>query len=202
MRNLLFIVLLFISYGSFGQISLNYYWEQRDEAGGLSSVTYHSLVHNGSKSLFSKADSTQKLNPNVIQISSNQFKGFYFDIESNTYYYMGFILGKPFPVIDQGAALANKWNLVNEEGPMILGYPTKKATMHFRGRDYIAFFAPDLPFNTGPFKFSGLPGVILEIFTVDNSHSFKASSINLNNQRVNIDNPYKDIKKVEFHFFL
>lgn len=42
-------------------------------------------------------------------------------------------------------------------------YTVQKATTNFGGRSWIAWFAPDLPFFYGPYKFHGLPGLILEI---------------------------------------
>lgn len=45
----------------------------------------------------------------------------------------------------------------------ILGYDCRKATCRFRGRNYIAWFTPAIPVSNGPWKFSGLPGLILKI---------------------------------------
>lgn len=42
-------------------------------------------------------------------------------------------------------------------------FTVQKATANFGGRSWIAWFAPDLPFFYGPYKFHGLPGLILEI---------------------------------------
>jgi GLPGLI family protein len=42
------------------------------------------------------------------------------------------------------------------------GLHCQKATGHFRGRDYIAWFCPDLPVHSGPWKLNGLPGVIVD----------------------------------------
>lgn len=43
------------------------------------------------------------------------------------------------------------------------GYNCQKSTTNFRGRTYVAWFAPELPWNTGPYKFRGLPGLIVKI---------------------------------------
>jgi GLPGLI family protein len=42
------------------------------------------------------------------------------------------------------------------------GLHCQKATCHFKGRDYTAWFCPDLPVQIGPWKLNGLPGVIVD----------------------------------------
>lgn len=48
-----------------------------------------------------------------------------------------------------------------------LGYTCYRATTHFRGRDYTAWFAPDIPLPYGPWKFGGLPGLIFRVYSDD-----------------------------------
>ncbi|SDQ05542.1 GLPGLI family protein [Chryseobacterium soldanellicola] len=55
------------------------------------------------------------------------------------------------------------WN-ISKETKQIQDYTLQKATAKFGGRDWIAWFNKDIPFNEGPFKFSGLPGLIFEIY--------------------------------------
>ena len=45
----------------------------------------------------------------------------------------------------------------------ILSYSCQKAVTTFRGRNYEAWFAPDIPINEGPWKFCGLPGLVLKV---------------------------------------
>jgi GLPGLI family protein len=49
----------------------------------------------------------------------------------------------------------------------------QKATCHFKGRDYTAWFCPDLPVHTGPWKLNGLPGVIVEAYDAKKEVVFK-----------------------------
>ncbi|UKB77501.1 GLPGLI family protein [Chryseobacterium sp. MEBOG07] len=54
------------------------------------------------------------------------------------------------------------WKLVNET-KVINTIHCKKAEVTFKGRNWIAWYAPEIPFPYGPMKFSGLPGLIVKI---------------------------------------
>ncbi|WP_173074889.1 GLPGLI family protein [Tenuifilum thalassicum] len=64
------------------------------------------------------------------------------------------------------------WNICSDADSVINGYKCKKATTHYAGRDYIAWFTLDIPISDGPYKFSGLPGLIVSIHDTKNEHSF------------------------------
>lgn len=49
-------------------------------------------------------------------------------------------------------------------------YMAQKATTSYGGRDWIAWFAADIPFQDGPYKFYGLPGLIVQIEDTTGSH--------------------------------
>jgi GLPGLI family protein len=55
-----------------------------------------------------------------------------------------------------------QWKILNEK-TIKMGIVQQKATSQYRGRDYVAWFMPDLPIPVGPGKFHGLPGLISRI---------------------------------------
>ncbi len=59
----------------------------------------------------------------------------------------------------------------------ILGYKCQKAVCHWRGRDFVAWFAPGIPVKAGPWKFGGLPGLILKLNDMENLYRFEAVRI-------------------------
>jgi GLPGLI family protein len=63
---------------------------------------------------------------------------------------------------EQDMTISN-WQL-HEDTKEIHGYKVQKASTSYAGRDYIAWFTTDIPIADGPFKFNGLPGLILEIY--------------------------------------
>lgn len=74
-----------------------------------------------------------------------------------------------------------KWSL-KKDSQKILGYTTYKAIANFRGRDYIVWYAPDIPVNHGPWKLNGLPGLILKAET--DLFSYEATRIVLNSDSI------------------
>lgn len=69
------------------------------------------------------------------------------------------------------------WKLDNREDTVILGYTCQKAYTSYARRDYIAWYSTQIPLNDGPYKFNGLPGLILKISDTKNEHCFTLNSI-------------------------
>jgi len=75
----------------------------------------------------------------------------------------------------------------------ILGYSAQKATTSFRGRDYVAWFTMEIPISNGPWKFTGLPGLILNIADTENHYVFECSGIETPQEKIVIG-----IKKMNY----
>ena len=76
-----------------------------------------------------------------------------------------------------------RWSLTDETAT-VLGYKCQKATCHWRGRDFVAWFASDIPIRRGPWLFGGLPGLILKIYDKDRHYTFEAVSIKRGKQPI------------------
>lgn len=66
---------------------------------------------------------------------------------------------------------------IGAETQTIIGYQCQNATCHWRGRDYVAWFTTDIPVMAGPWKFGGLPGLILKVHDTENMYRFEAVQI-------------------------
>ncbi|WP_213278164.1 GLPGLI family protein [Chryseobacterium indologenes] len=53
------------------------------------------------------------------------------------------------------------------------GYQVQKAVTEFGGRSWVAWFSKDIPIPYGPYKFNGLPGLIMELYDAKKDYQFK-----------------------------
>ena len=64
------------------------------------------------------------------------------------------------------------WNILKEK-QKIGEFNTQKASTEFAGRKWIAWFSTELPFQDGPYKFYGLPGLIVKLEDAAKTHQFE-----------------------------
>lgn len=69
-----------------------------------------------------------------------------------------------------------KWVLYSDT-KIINGIKCQMAATNKYGRRWIAYFSKDYPQSLGPYKFTGLPGLIIELFDTRDDYHFTASSI-------------------------
>lgn len=68
------------------------------------------------------------------------------------------------------------WTIL-EETDSIAGFRVQKATTSFAGRNYTAWFSEEIPFPEGPYKFHGLPGLIMKIGDDKGHYLFELTQI-------------------------
>lgn len=89
--------------------------------------------------------------------------------------------------------IIKNWKLVDET-KVINTINCKKAEVTFKGRNWIAWYSPEIPLPYGPYKFSGLPGLIIKITDDKGDYDFelvksvsdsklKGKLININKRR-------------------
>jgi GLPGLI family protein len=66
---------------------------------------------------------------------------------------------------------------VSDKLDTLLGYNCQSAKLRFRGRTYTAWFSTEIPVNDGPWKFYGLPGLILKVEDSESIFSFQLIGI-------------------------
>lgn len=69
-----------------------------------------------------------------------------------------------------------QWQLTGKTSS-IAGRNCSEATTRFHGRDYIAWFCPEIPIDGGPWKFCGLPGLIIKVSDSEGHYSWEMTGI-------------------------
>lgn len=134
-----------------------------------------------------------------IRIRSKKNPVFFKNLKNRTIHYIQRISMKPFLIEDSVNVF--KWTIKNDY-KTILGYNCQKAVLNYRGRNYTGYFTLEIPFNIGPWKFSGLPGTILEIREENDVLSIIANKVVVSNKKTNIDNPFIDQESISWNEYI
>jgi len=101
-----------------------------------------------------------KLNTSdVIVHKNNNNEFFQYDLLENT-------------VLQLQTNDTQKWNL-SQEKKNVKNLSLQKAITTWGGRNWTAWFAEEIPFQEGPYKFHGLPGLIVEIYDDKKNYHFE-----------------------------
>lgn len=95
-----------------------------------------------------------------------------------------------------------KWTVLSET-KTIEKFKAQKATTTFGGRNWIAWFTNDIQIQDGPYKFCGLPGLILTIEDDKGDHQFRfAGNQKIEHEQGLMDSKMKEIfvTKEKFNF--
>lgn len=147
-----------------------------------------------------KTSSIKKVNNNkyddgteTIRASFNGNLDFYFLKKNNEVLFTYNLLKKNYLVEDKLPKI--KWELSSEK-KVIENLICYKATTKFRGRNWTAWYSPDIPIKYGPWKFYGLPGVIVEIKEDTNRFALTLKSYLLNSNSTVPAINLTDLKKI------
>ena len=69
-----------------------------------------------------------------------------------------------------------QWSLTGD-AEQVGDYQCQKAVTSFGGREWTAWFCPDIPVDGGPYKFRGLPGLILKVEDSEKHFSWTMTGI-------------------------
>lgn len=84
-----------------------------------------------------------------------------------------------------------EWNFSDEDTDSIMGFECRKATVQFAGRSYTAWFTPEIPLPFGPYKFGGLPGLILKLEDAERQFVWEAVGFERDNTPI-MEYTYQD----------
>jgi len=111
---------------------------------------------------------------------------YYTNTETREIIFREIVINKPL-LVKEPTWIEFDWKL-GTETKTIGSFLCQEATTQFRGRIYTAWYTDEIPVSLGPWKFHGLPGLILEVEDETGEVSFKAQKVEI---------PAKDISKIK-----
>ena len=161
------------------------------------------------KSIYKKKRNSIKSNSTLIKDKNDDSNLFFNSSEKNTSvvfkdygkneFFSKHEVNYRYFVVKDSLTIFN-WSIKSKKKE-ILGFSCQLASMDYRGRKYEAWFTTELPVG-GPWKYDGLPGMILELKSIDNFIAFK--TISIKNNKIKLDalkNPFKTKKALSWSQF-
>lgn len=110
---------------------------------------------------------------NINRLSHESFKILKYK-SGNKLIYWDYMLGLGYLKYEEKPDF--NWE-ITEDTMNLLGFTVQKALLNYGGRRWEAWFAPKIPISDGPYKFMGLPGLILKMNDTKYYYVFEAISI-------------------------
>lgn len=205
MKKIALFIALIIHYAGFTQqtYKVSYNLHSFDKKYNFHNTVKTYLTGDGKISLYEEDYINQNSNAqeNNLSIKATKNPTYYKNLSQRTIVYDDHIRMKPFEIKDSVPDFG--WKIENEK-KTILGYNCQKATTFFRGRNYEAYFTTEIPYQDGPWKFFGLPGMILELKSSasDATYDIIAETIEIKNGNVKIENPHLNKKVIDYAEFV
>ncbi|MHA6696609.1 GLPGLI family protein [Chryseobacterium sp. A301] len=152
-----------------------YFSKQTFESDSISYASLKKQIESGSKSI-----NIEKKNPGKVD----------YEVEKTYPDYQVFLntaVGSDHYRVPEDREM--KWEILPEK--MQIGeFLAQKATTHFAGRDWTAWFTMEVPIQDGPYKFHGLPGLIVKVEDLSGSHLMELKAF----QKQNTDSALGDME--------
>lgn len=88
-----------------------------------------------------------------------------------------------------------EWIFSQDNSKDILGYTCNKATVTYAGRQYTAWYTMDVPVFYGPYRFAGLPGMIVNLKESTGMYEWQLISVIAKSRYPILDNRYSNETK-------
>ena len=171
---------------------------------------YYDSLYNVSKYLHNQVRQLELTEAGKLKGDSQAFK----DKIAQFFLYFRSIHYKDYQknemIILENIAISNRFVFTDELQPQdweiqtdtmtILGYHSQKATCHYRGRDWIAWFTSEIPISEGPWKFYGLPGLITKVADDKEHYSFTLTGFQEIEESIDTDIPKRAEKTTREEF--
>jgi GLPGLI family protein len=159
-------------------------------------------------SVVSNTTDTEKFNiiENIGEFSQKYQRGESFKIYKNKVAKMLIFTDKQglYKFLYKEPLIQQDWKILSDTKEL-KGYKCQKAICTFRGRDYEAWFTREIPISDGPWKFNGLPGLIVQVYDINEHYKFelylvhkKKKAITLETEKhteTNRDNYIKTVRR-------
>ncbi len=143
------------------------------------------------------------INQKVVKIDASKY---YLRLDSNVVYFTQKHKGERRIIKDIMPNL--EWELVSGESKTINNFVCNKATLNYRGSNLVAYYTNEIPISFGPWKFKGLPGLILEVYNTSEGptpyHWIANRVLYPYNESINLDyieNKEKEVVNLKDYIF-
>lgn len=109
-------------------------------------------------------EGTALINPNEMPFRLHPWEYYFYNACASGKQAWEWVASRSMGGNEACESLQIRWVVHPAEQRVISGVACKKAVGRFRGRQYVAWYAPSIPYAHGPWKLNGLPGLILEAY--------------------------------------
>lgn len=185
----LFFLILSISLNINAQHFEAEYRQQTNYGVAKTTNSFSFVFDNNNSFYFAKNKGETFSQKEIKRVNNNELNYFKIDLIDKVIVYNQPIVNK-MQYIKENLPMFS-WKILNEYDEFN-SLKVQKAITHFRGRDYVAWFSVDYKIPIGPWKFSGLPGLIVKVESLDNEVNFELTKIH----RISEENFHLQTKKL------